>query len=390
MTPHTILVRARDIQIRIGDADDVVVIRGDLRIPTTPHALTVLAAFAQPRPVAGVLEGAATGSQDWIELSSTVHQLARAGILIEPGAPEAAPRGYALPPIHVAMLDDEARTRGFVAALRSLVREGDSVLDIGTGTGVLATVAALAGARHVTAIESNAIADSASRVFVANGVSERVTLVRGRSTTITLPSRCDVLVTEIIGNDPLDEHLLDVVADAKERLLTPDARLIPCAIEVFAFAVDVPLRYYERREFTDDRLAAWREAYGVDFSPLRAVRSGRAQPLFVRTSEILSWPRVAAPTRLASIDFARPFDRGLRKKVPIALERDVERLGIALAFRATLAPGIVLSTLPDEVSPTNHWRYALWPSHDRPTFGAGTAALLDYDHSRGETRVSIS
>jgi hypothetical protein len=389
VTPRTILVRARKLEVHLGDADDVCIVHGEERVHTTPHALTVLAAFAHPCAVEEVLAGAAAGSQDWIELSSAVHQLARAGILTEPGTPDTAPRGFARPPIHVAMLDDHARTRGFIEALKALVRSDDVVLDIGTGTGVLATIAALAGAARVNAVESSAIADAAERLFAANGVADRVTLVRGRSTKITLPQRCDVLVTEIIGNDPLDEQLLDIVDDAKKRLLTPEATLIPSSIEIFAVAVDLPRRFYERRAFTQERIAAWGKMYGVDFSTLMSVRDPPSQPCTVRTSELVTWQRVTPPVSLASIDLTRPFDLSFRKQVSFNVERDIEHLGILLAFRATLAPGIVLSTLPDEVAPESHWRYALWPSYDRPSFVRGESAVIDYAHGRGMTTLSI-
>jgi SAM-dependent methyltransferase len=216
VTPRTILVRARDLEVRLRDSDDISVTRGEARVQTTVHALAILSAFSHPRPVAEVLESATIGSQDWIDLSSAIQQLAAAGILIEPGAPDALPRGYAQPPMHIAMLDDHARTRGFIDALRAVVRDTDRVLDIGTGTGVLATAAALAGAARVTAVESSAIADAAQRLFDSNGVSERVALVRGRSTSVTLDERCDVLVTEMIGDDPLGEQLLAIIDALRE------------------------------------------------------------------------------------------------------------------------------------------------------------------------------
>lgn len=241
----------------------------------------------------------------------------------------------------------------------------------------------------MNAVESSGIADAAERLFATNGVADRVSLVRGRSTGVTLPERCSLLVTETIGNDPLDEQLLDVVDDAKRRLLTPDARLIPSAIEVFAVAVDVPRRVFERRAFTPERLAEWRRAYGIDFSSLVSDRPAASDPFAVRTSEVLSWPRVAPPVSLAAIDLTGPFDLGFRKEVSFVLEHDVELLGIVLAFRATLAPGIMLSTLLDEVDVENHWRYSLWPSHARPSFARGATAVLDYAHGRGKTTLSF-
>ena len=77
------------------------------------------------------------------------------------------------------MLDDDRRTEAYLAALTKAVRPEDVVLDIGTGTGVLAVAAARAGARHVYAVEATDIADVAERVFTANGVGDRVTLIRG-------------------------------------------------------------------------------------------------------------------------------------------------------------------------------------------------------------------
>jgi hypothetical protein len=45
-------------------------------------------------------------------------------------------------------------------------------------------------------------------VFGANGLADRIAVVQGRSTSIELPERADVLVSEILGNDPLAEDIL--------------------------------------------------------------------------------------------------------------------------------------------------------------------------------------
>jgi ribosomal protein L11 methyltransferase len=67
-----------------------------------------------------------------------------------------------------------------LAALERAVRPGMSVLDVGTGSGVLAIAAALLGAAAVTAVEYDADAVlSASANFGANGVTDRVKLVKG-------------------------------------------------------------------------------------------------------------------------------------------------------------------------------------------------------------------
>ena len=391
VTPKTVLVRARNIEVHLGDAEDVSIVRGETTLSTTSHTLAILAAFDHPRPLAEVLDGHAAGSQDWIELTSAVQQLVRAGILLEPGAGRegASVRGFAQPSVQIEMLDDLRRTRSFIDALRAVVRKDDAVLDIGTGTGILAVSAALAGAARVFAVESSEIGEAAEQVFVANGVADRVTLIRGRSTRVELPERCSVLVTETIGNDPFDEHLLDIVADAKKRLLTPDARLIPSAIEIFAVPVDVPRGVHERHAFTPSRLDAWRKAYGVELAPLLPIRQAAARPFIVSTHELMAWPLPAPPVSLGVVDLTRAFEPVFREQIAFTLAEGVERLGIVIAFRAKLADDLFLSTLPGDIEATNHWRYGLWLSRGL-AFARGESVAVAYEHTGGKTTVSVT
>jgi len=71
-------------------------------------------------------------------------------------------------------------TRGCLRALEGLVREGDRMADVGTGSGILAITAALLGARTVVALDSDpwatATAHSNARV---NAVGDRVDIRDG-------------------------------------------------------------------------------------------------------------------------------------------------------------------------------------------------------------------
>ena len=108
------------------------------------------------------------------------------------------------------------------------------MLDIGTGSGILAVAAARAGARHVYAVEATDIAAVAERVFAANGVQDRVTLIAGWSRQIELPEPADLLMSEIIGSEPFEEEILETTLDARRRLLKPGARLIPNTFTLLA------------------------------------------------------------------------------------------------------------------------------------------------------------
>jgi predicted RNA methylase len=388
--PDTILVRVRELLMRLSDEDEVGIdVEGD-RMKAPRVALAVLDAFATPRTVRDVLAAVSSGGAErGLEASSCIEELVRNGVLVAPNQRDAlGKRGWVKPAIHLIMLDDRARTGGFCDALRSLVQPDDVVVDIGTGTGVLAACAALAGARRVYAVESSGIAEVAARVFAANGVADRVTLVRERSTSATLPERGTLLVTETIGNDPLDEQMLEIVADAKQRLLVPGARIVPSAIEIYGIAVDIPRTVLERHVFTKRKVEGYRTYYDIDFAPLQDHRLSCSEPIMVDNRDVATWP-LSQPVLLASIDMTGDFETVISTRARVEVSRDSQTLGVMLAFRATLAPGLVLSTLPADFDPTCHWCHALFPAFDCPAVLGGKAVIVDYTYERGITTLRV-
>ena len=86
------------------------------------------------------------------------------------------------------MLHDERRTGDYLAALAAAVRSDDVVLDIGTGSGVLALAAARAGARRVYAVEASDIAEVAEKVSGSTGEEIRSTLLPAGHALLSCPS----------------------------------------------------------------------------------------------------------------------------------------------------------------------------------------------------------
>lgn len=384
-----LLVRADDLAVRLTNEDEVVLEVFGERSLAPRAALAVLDAFATPRTADDVIASLPhLGAEQVAELSKCIDDLVDRGALIDPAdRGEMGTRGWVRPHVHLTMLDDHVRTGAFLAALRKLVRAEDVVVDIGTGTGVLAACAAQAGAQKVYAIESSGIADVAEQMFAANRVD--VALVRARSTSASLPEPGTLLVTETIGNDPLDEQILEIVADAKARLLAPNARLIPSAMQIYAVPVAIPRSLLEKHVFTPRKIAFYTEHYDLDFSVLEGHQLSSTEPILVDAADVATWP-LADAVLLAEIDFTRPFETWIATRTTFTVSRDTDSLGILLAFRAKLADDVILSTLPADRTRASHWAHALFPAFGCLSLAKDETAEIEYSYDRGTTMVRVT
>ena len=125
------------------------------------------------------------------------------------------------------MLQDGVRCRAFRDALREVVTPDSVVLDIGAGTGILSIFAAQAGAKKVYAVERSPVAQAAREIIKSNGLSDQITVIQGEMEALDLPEKVDVIVSEWLGGYGVDENLLPIVIQARDRWLKLGGVMIP-------------------------------------------------------------------------------------------------------------------------------------------------------------------
>jgi predicted O-methyltransferase YrrM len=399
LSPGTMLQRVPEIRLQIDSSNLIQVVTPEGTLDCGPHALLVLDAFYQPRPLAEALSKLQTqvvGTQDWINLTSTVAQLYQAGILRDESqiAPtlKADTSGYDAAPIHVRMLNDRTRTASFLAGIREVVRPGDVVVDIGTGTGIFAMAAAQAGARHVYAVEASGIGRLAQAAFEANGLADRITLIQGWSTQIELPERADVLTSEMVGNDPMSDYVLEVMADARKRLLKPGARLVPRNVRVLGLPVAIPRAELTKHTFTTEAVDNWREWYGIDFEPFAQV-SVRSQHVFsVKPYDACDWPVISDPVLIEDIDLMAVEQLMVDRSVVAVAKTSDTLSGLLIYFEVDLGLTTRLSLHPSHAE-KDSFRYSpVWVLGEPLEMRAGEHFVVTYRYRvpGSDARVSVA
>jgi hypothetical protein len=227
-------------------------------------------------------------------------------------------------------------------------------------------------------------------VFRANGLSDRITLVPGSSTHVTLPERAHVLISEIIGNEPLQEHVLESTRDAIQRFLEPDAKFVPRMLRIYAVPVEIPESVVARFRFMESSLATWAEWYGVDFAPLGEANPPHAFRVFLRPHRPREWIRLCEPALLAEIDFATGHSPSLETETLARSTREGLLNGVVVYFELGLSPTHALSVDPAGVDERCNWRIPIWIMPEPVNVKAGQRLKLTYTYGLAGRQSQVS
>ena len=164
------------------------------------------------------------------------------------------------------MLKDTVRTLAYQRAIENNKEDFKDkiVLDIGAGTGILSIFAARSGAKHVYAIENADIAVFAKEIVKQNGLSDKITVIKGKMEEIELPVKeVDIIISEWMGYFLLYESMLDSVLWARDKYLAKGGKMLPDRAQIFVAAI-------EDEQYKNQKMGFWKNVYGVDMSCLQS------------------------------------------------------------------------------------------------------------------------
>jgi hypothetical protein len=249
---------------------------------------------------------------------------------------------------HATMVGDRSRLEAYQAALRAVVRDGDRVVDAGTGTGILVSYAAALTCGEVYGIEYfPAAAALAERMVRAAGLSNAVII--NENVFHASVDEPDLLVTETIGALGPEENIVELTHDFLRR--HPGIRrLIPATLSILAVPVwsDVVDSVTDRFLRSFSAASHGRFTYDTIVDDLR-YHVGRH--LF--TTDLSQATLMGEETLLVTYDLGRTetseFDATVR--VPPG-----EANAVHLFFRCQLAEDVLLESRLS--APANHWRHS--------------------------------
>lgn len=262
------------------------------------------------------------------------------------------------------MVFDKFRNKAYFTAIAAAVHDRSRVLDLGAGAGVLGLEAARLGAQKVHLVDPSGVVHLASGVARDSGLADRVDVIQTAVEALELDKKVDVILSVFTGNFLLEEDLLPLLFQARDRFLAPGGKLIPDRAKMVLAPVSVPA-YYTKH------IDCWAaDADVIDFS---AGREYAVNTAYYDSAENFQPRLLTEPVCLAELDFATATRAECRATVELHFEFEGDCHGFLGWFDMRLGQEW-LSTSP--LAPAMHWSQVFFPFRTPLGIRAGDTATL--------------
>lgn len=247
---------------------------------------------------------------------------------------------------HRMLVNDKPRSLAYQQAIAEVVRPGDTVLDIGAGSGILSLFACQAGAARVYAVERTSMANMARAMAQANGFEDRMHVLQQDIRDVQLPERVDVVVSELISQGLVGQFMESLTDYVRIHLLKPGGRIVPEDVDYFIAPACSPPTWASLQRPADD-------LYGLAFSPLRKPFFNLMKEARFDQCRLLATPQAAYRIDSATVTSRhRPSAAG-----QFVLDREDDCHGLLVWFRSRLSPNVVI----DNMGMCRSWSSILFP-----------------------------
>jgi protein arginine N-methyltransferase 1 len=315
---------------------------------------------------------------------------------------------YASMRSHKVVLEDMARMEAYHSAIfkNKLEMFSDKVvLDVGTGTGVLAVWAAKAGAKRVYAVEASSAAELARRLVRSSNVSDLVKVLHSKVEEVEIPEPVDVILSEWMGSLLLKESMFDSVAYARDKWLKPGGLMLPSRARIM-LGLYAPNSDRDRTHFVKTKLekeiAEWNEtvtnlqSLDVDYSDFTEELVQELTDHFLRNTirvnysspdNLPSEPQKVLELDCKTVDPTELVEFKQNFEYPISKQAEIK--GFLGWFATDFPNGTVLDTGPGPIY--THWGQQLFPLQESFKVEPGDKVLgaIAFRRNYEESRLNV-
>ena len=184
--------------------------------------------------------------------------------------------GYSMIYNQLDMITDQVRMDTYYSAIynNKEIFFDKTVLDIGSGTGILSIWVALNGANKVYSVENSNVSKLTSQIIKLNNLEDKICLLNNKLENIILPEKVDIIISEWMGYMLLNESMIDVIILARDKWLKKNGLILPSEANLYLTPVNSIISDNKFKEINETIIESelilekTLNNYSIDLSPL--------------------------------------------------------------------------------------------------------------------------